>query len=528
MLDEEMDDIIREAASKHHPAYNDKAWEKMHQKLDVHLPQKDDRRRYIYWMFLLLLLGGSTVTGWLYYSNRASENNTLTTVPSNEKQQVATIPSSATVNTITDIQNTADDPDKAKPGTATTGSNTSKNGTGQNSDQPQLATGIDRNTTTGDNQTRQHPVGKKQAVSNTVTRDKTNTSLLRTQNRKGAFRSSAVTPSVKTDSDNDLSVVDNDEVLAAPSTRRRSSQKAKTKMRLTAAKPSQDISTASKPVKQDEPIDGDDVKGTTLEMKALTKTTITAPAADVSNTPAVDTPAEEEKKNEAPVAKEEKKQKDTVQEKNTAKQKPDDNKKKRRFANNFGITVSAGTDLSFIDLNKLGKATFIYGAGLSYDISKRFTVQAGFYASKKIYNASPDQYHGGSVYPYLDNIDAICKVYEIPLSVTYQFAQKKRHNWFGGAGISSFIMKQEDYDYVYKTPSGAIYKYRHSYSNENKHYFSVLSLFGGYRYTLGEKLSFAAGPYVKIPLGGVGAGKVKLNSAGVMLTATIKPFAKKK
>jgi hypothetical protein len=32
-------------------------------------------------------------------------------------------------------------------------------------------------------------------------------------------------------------------------------------------------------------------------------------------------------------------------------------------------------------------------------------------------------------------------------------------------------------------------------------------------------------PYFKLPLSGVGFGKVKLNSGGVLVTAVIKPFA---
>jgi len=33
--------------------------------------------------------------------------------------------------------------------------------------------------------------------------------------------------------------------------------------------------------------------------------------------------------------------------------------------------------------------------------------------------------------------------------------------------------------------------------------------------------------YLKVALGGVGVGKIKLNSAGVLFTITVKPFAKK-
>ena len=89
-------------------------------------------------------------------------------------------------------------------------------------------------------------------------------------------------------------------------------------------------------------------------------------------------------------------------------------------------------------------------------------------------------------------------------------------------------MKKETYNYQYKTPSGQTYNYVTTINNENKHYFSVLSLSGGYQYKLNDRIAFVAEPYVKIPLAGIGEGKIKLNSAGLLVTAVVKPFAKSK
>ena len=89
-------------------------------------------------------------------------------------------------------------------------------------------------------------------------------------------------------------------------------------------------------------------------------------------------------------------------------------------------------------------------------------------------------------------------------------------------------MKKESYDYLYQTPTGQTYNYEKTVSNENKHYFSVLTLSGGYQYKLSSRFSFIAEPYIKIPLSGIGLGKIKLNSTGVLVTAVIKPFAKNK
>jgi hypothetical protein len=211
----------------------------------------------------------------------------------------------------------------------------------------------------------------------------------------------------------------------------------------------------------------------------------------------------------------------------TAASKPKSNK---RFGNKIGITVSGGADVSFVKINNAGQFKPAYGAGLNYNLGKHITVASGFYVSKKIYSASPSDYKfpGGYVYPNLVNIQADCDVYEIPVSVYYNFKAAKNHNWLVGASLSSLLMKKEAYDYQYKTPAGQTYNYITTINNENKHYFSVLTLSGGYQYKLNDRIAFVAEPYVKVPLAGIGEGKIKLNSTGVLVTAVVKPFTKRK
>jgi len=54
----------------------------------------------------------------------------------------------------------------------------------------------------------------------------------------------------------------------------------------------------------------------------------------------------------------------------------------------------------------------------------------------------------------------------------------------------------------------------------------VLTISGGLQRNFGKTLSVIAEPYVKIPVTGIGFGKVKLNSGGIMLTVAVKPFHK--
>jgi len=224
---------------------------------------------------------------------------------------------------------------------------------------------------------------------------------------------------------------------------------------------------------------------------------------------------------------------ETKETKAVAVKKADSNKQKNNssFANNFFISVSAGPDLSKVGDNT-GEVRLAYGAGIGYQISKRLSIRTGFYAGRKVYTADPGDYHPPNnfwgYYPNLENIEANCKVYDIPITVDYTISSNKKQSWFASVGISSLLMKEEKYDYYFKPNYSPTYiTYTKTIDNQNKHYFSVLNLSGGYKRVINKNISLQAEPYLKIALDGVGYGKVKLNSGGVLFSAVIKPFAKK-
>lgn len=204
-------------------------------------------------------------------------------------------------------------------------------------------------------------------------------------------------------------------------------------------------------------------------------------------------------------------------------------KTKSKKGNNFFISLSAGPDLSFASNDKPGKTKLMAGIGLGYTIKDRFTIRSGFYTGRKVYTAAPDSYNPPSVfwayYPYLEKIEADCKVYEIPITLSYHFGNNKNQNWFASAGLSSFLMKKETYNYHYKyNPSGPTVQRKWTIEDENKHYFSVLTLSGGYQKKISKSLTIMAEPYLKLPLSGVGYGKVKLNSGGILISIGYSPF----
>jgi len=216
----------------------------------------------------------------------------------------------------------------------------------------------------------------------------------------------------------------------------------------------------------------------------------------------------------------------------TKKSNPQKQKRQRSFFDNLFFSASAGPDFSSVGFHSPGEIKLAYGAGLGYKISDKFSIRTGFYSARKVYTADPEDYdppyNVAQYYPNLKYIDANCKVYEIPVMIDYTIKNKKKGSWFVSAGVSSLIMKEEEYDYYFKPNSSPTYvTYTRTIKNKNKHYFSQLNISGGYTKNINNNISLRAEPYVKFAMHGIGFGKVNLNSSGVLFSAIIKPFAKK-
>ena len=198
---------------------------------------------------------------------------------------------------------------------------------------------------------------------------------------------------------------------------------------------------------------------------------------------------------------------------------------------NISFSLSAGPDVSAVSYEEIGRTKLLVGAGISYNLSKRWAVRSGlFYVTKK-YGASPTDYNPPpqfwSYYPNLKSIEADCKVYEVPLILQFNFSQKSQRNLFVSAGLSSYFMKKEAYEYYSKDASGQTQYQNYTLSNKSSHYLASLRLSAGYSRKLTDRISLAAEPYFNLPIKGVGYGKVNLYSAGVFLSLNVSPWASK-
>jgi hypothetical protein len=215
--------------------------------------------------------------------------------------------------------------------------------------------------------------------------------------------------------------------------------------------------------------------------------------------------------------------------------KPNENKKEeenksKKKQPQFFITASLGAEANTTKLLSFTNTKIVprYGAAIGYQFNNKLSVQAGFYVSGKKYIAKKEDYNFKSN-SYLANlditkIDANCKVYEIPLSIQYNFITKPSLNVFSTVGVSSYIMKKEDYVYDYWY-GGVFYSTPWTYT-KNTHLLAAATFSLGLEKPVSKKIVLQLAPRISIPLSGVGDGSVKLFSSGIDFGVKYYPFKK--
>jgi hypothetical protein len=481
MQSEDFDKRIRDAADNHHPAYEEKAWSKMEHLLNKHLPvEKDDRRRIIFFLLLFLLVGGSA---WLFISKPWQQSSS----------PVAGISKEAPENTIGKDTKNINDAGNTKDTRNTTDPSAVSGDPGIGS--PVATESINSPAAPTNEATSSNPVS-------TV---KTPPATMPKQDLSGTREK--LRNNTKND---DLSV------MVSPGQKGRKKKTADPKITDDKDQPAEVTILNGRNDVVTRPVDNN-----TQTREPQNNNLVDQKTPAVNSQAPINLIASGNQKDSLPIAavkKEDKNEPVTPEKKKAGKKKNE---------NGLSFTVSAGPDISSVG-SKMGEVKPVYGFGLSYTLS-RFTIRSGFFAVKKVYSAAPKDYK--PVTPpnplYLYQIDANCKVVEIPVTIAWNFVKAKNHNIFGAAGLSSYLMKQEDYDYVYQYPGSPPFSYKWAVKNKNKHIFSVLSLSAGYTRKLGKTFSFSAEPYVKLPLTGIGLGKVKLNSGGILFTVGARLTGKK-
>lgn len=188
--------------------------------------------------------------------------------------------------------------------------------------------------------------------------------------------------------------------------------------------------------------------------------------------------------------------------------------------------VLGGPDWSAVKMQSSEQAGYSLGILLGYHFNKRISVETGLLWDKKNYYSSGEYFDKSKTsIPYnvnIKNLDGTCNMFEIPINLQYSFASRKNHNFFVEVGLSSYLMKKENYNYeavkntwANGSPVDSAYAAYKTYKNTTNNIFAIIQVSGGYEYSIGKNTTIRIEPYVKIPLQGVGIGSMPISSMGL-------------
>jgi hypothetical protein len=187
----------------------------------------------------------------------------------------------------------------------------------------------------------------------------------------------------------------------------------------------------------------------------------------------------------------------------------------------FSLSLAASPDVSsaglISDMNNPGYKIGIMG---EYRLSENVSVTSGLIASNVRYvvagtDYSPPEYWNSGIVP--DETRAVCFILDVPLNVKYNVFNFESSRLFATAGLSSYIMLNEDYRFRYDQ---AAYGAERSVNvrNGSTHWLSNAGFSIGYELDVHPDWSLRAEPFIKVPLRGVGWGDVNLYSAGSFIS----------
>lgn len=200
----------------------------------------------------------------------------------------------------------------------------------------------------------------------------------------------------------------------------------------------------------------------------------------------------------------------------------------------LSVRFVVSPDLSTIGLRDFSRPGTNVGLMLEYRLASRWSIQAGVLRSTKVYRASTDFYElpaytkNWAVQP--EGVSGQCNMIDIPINLRYDILLRPAANgkgvnrWFMSGGTTSYIMRQEDYDYEYADPSNPhIYPDRRGWhGNSGSYGFSQLNMSVGYERAFSRRLSWQIEPFMKMPLKKIGYYKLDLLSTGAFLSLRYK------
>jgi hypothetical protein len=173
------------------------------------------------------------------------------------------------------------------------------------------------------------------------------------------------------------------------------------------------------------------------------------------------------------------------------------------------------------------------GISIGYYLTSRLSVNTGISLTTKYYWTEGKQFQpqspqpvfgitAAASFPHIEWVNGSCDIYEIPLTMRYDFYQNGKYRLFVNGGLSTYLLRSQEYNYFFHD-AGRSYEYQNENDTHINYWFAIGNLSAGIEHDLGKGFSFQFEPFIRIPFRDIGAGNVKLNSYGMLFSLRFTP-----
>jgi hypothetical protein len=194
---------------------------------------------------------------------------------------------------------------------------------------------------------------------------------------------------------------------------------------------------------------------------------------------------------------------------------------KETMLSRFSATLQLSPDMSTAgSVTNFSSPGYKTGITVQYRISPRWSVSTGLIRSEVRYSARGRDYDPPVYWPSgggPEHISAVCLLVDIPVTLRYDVLQFSGSRFYATAGLSSYIMLNEEYNFRY---DGYVYGQPESWNGRTgtRHWLSNAGFSVGYELDIHPNWSLQAEPFIALPLREVGWGNVRLYSVGSYLS----------
>ena len=186
----------------------------------------------------------------------------------------------------------------------------------------------------------------------------------------------------------------------------------------------------------------------------------------------------------------------------------------------LGLALVGGPEASQTPNGPAARVGGTLGLLLDYQVLPRWRVRVGVLRSVKRYAARAEDYSpppGNWFWRVpVDQIDANCRITEIPLEVRYDVHVGSRRTIYATGGATSVLMRNERYTYFYQQ-NGQPTMRDWTLARGSQAAARIARVGVGVEQRLPGRWSVLAEPFLNLPLGGIGVGQVRLRGAGLLL-----------